>query len=385
MQKKRIAVIMELDWPVNRHYEVLAGIQDYAREYADWDLQLGNYPEIELNSGGYFDGIVGRVTKNCYEAAKAADIPMVNVMLTSPVAKMIPGVHIDFFEAGRIAAEHLISRGLRNLATFGYTGKLTTEIYYQGMLSVTRKYDYPISRHTVSYNYETNSTQWVRFVERVDKCLESWESPIGLGTTEAILARNIAIRSISKGWVIPEKLAIVSCGNDTTICTAVEPTISGVHMGHYQCGYEAAKLLQKLMNGYEAPNEPSVVPMKGLIVRRSSDVFSVRDEKVEEALRYMVDNSSKPLSVSIIAKSIGLGRQSLERRFRKHVDRTINEELIRLRIEALKYRLVQGEEPINQLSREVGFGTAVNMYTMFKRLTGMTPRDYRKLHSPSRN
>ena len=26
MSKKRIAVVMELDWPVNRHYEVLAGI-----------------------------------------------------------------------------------------------------------------------------------------------------------------------------------------------------------------------------------------------------------------------------------------------------------------------------------------------------------------------
>jgi LacI family transcriptional regulator len=153
-------------------------------------------------------------------------------------------------------------------------------------------------------------------------------------------------------------------------------------MGYQECGYEAARLLDRLMQGAPPPTEPLHTPPKELVVRRSSDVFAVSDPQVAQALRYMADHTGDTLSVPSIARSVGLGRQSLERRFNRHVGRTINDELIRLRVERLKRLLVESDQPIKTVSVEAGFGTTVNMYTMFKRHTGMTPKAYRKKHGP---
>ena len=118
------------------------------------------------------------------------------------------------------------------------------------------------------------------------------------------------------------------------------------------------------------------------VVRRSSDVFGVSDPEVARALRFMADNSGRSLSIQEIATCVGLGRQALERRFRRHLGRTVNEELIRLRVSKLRRLLVESDDPVNILSEQSGFGTTVSMHTMFKRYTGITPGEYRKKHAP---
>ena len=37
---------MELDWPYKRHYEIFAGIRDYAEENGGWRFDLGNFPQF---------------------------------------------------------------------------------------------------------------------------------------------------------------------------------------------------------------------------------------------------------------------------------------------------------------------------------------------------
>ena len=383
MQTKRhIAVVMELTWPYKRHYGIFAGIQDYAEKHAHWSFDLGNYPELQLAEGGRFDGIIGRIRKDCLTAARDAAVPVVNVMLGSPVSSQVPGVHTDFYAAGRMATEHLIARGLRRLTHFGYTGAPASKQHYQGMCEVAREHDYPCTRHTVSCHYDESRDQWKRFIDQVKRSQAGWEAPVGVGCMADELCRSVASACLTMGWVIPEQLAMVGSGNHVMICSAIDPTLSSIDMGYHQCGYEAARLLDRLMQGDTPPAEPLYTPLKELVVRRSSDVFAVSDQKVAQALRYMADHAGGALSVPSIARSVGLGRQSLERRFNRHVGRTINDELIRLRVETLKRLLVESDEPIKTLSAEAGFGTTVSMHTMFKRHTGMTPAAYRSKHGP---
>lgn len=383
MQMKRhIAVVMELNWPYKRHYGVFAGIQEYAEQHADWSFDLGNYPELQLADGGQFDGIIGRITTDCLAAARAAGVPVVNVMFSSPVSAQVPGVHTDFYAAGRMAAEHLIARGLRRLAHFGYRGDPASKLHYQGMRAGAHEYDCPCTRHMVSRHYDESRGQWKRFIEYVKSSQDDWDAPLGVGCMADELCRSVASACLTMGWAIPEQLAMVGCGNHVIICNAIDPTLSSIDMGYHQCGYEAAKLLDRLMQGDVPPTETQYTPPKALFVRRSSDAFSVSDPNVAQALRYMADHAGDALSVSSIARSAGLGRQSLERRFNRHMGRTINDELIRLRVERLKRLLVESDEPIKTLSPKAGFGTTVNMYTMFKRHTGMTPKAYRKKHGP---
>jgi LacI family transcriptional regulator len=383
MKKKRIAVIMEFH-PFRRHYEILEGVQDYVKEHDNWELEVSNYPEHEIMNGKHFDGIVGRITRKCYHVAHAANIPMVNVMVGSSLYSKVPGVYVDFQEAGRVAAKHLIARGLRNLTQFSYNQRAGS-LHYKGMLEIAQEYGYPCSRHKVTKSFEATSEDWAALNKKILKCLDSWQAPMGLATTTDELSRAIAIITSNAGWRIPEDLAIISCHNNLLVCNKIEPSLSSIDMGHHQGGYEAARQLDNIIQGRQITKQQTLTPLKGLVVRRTSDVFSVSDSTVEKALRYMADHSSEAISVPIVARAAGIGRQSLERRFKKYIGRTINDELIRLRIEALKRLLVESDTPVNILSAEVGFGTTVNMYTMFKRATDTIPSEYRRIHRRGMN
>ena len=381
--KRHIAVPMELSWPYKRHYGIFAGIQEYAETRADWTFDLGSYPELELAGGGHFDGIVGRISRDCLVAARDASVPVVNVMLGSPVASEVPGVHVDFHAAGRIAAEHLVARGLQRLAHFGYARNPASKQHYEGMREVARERGCPCTRHSVSRHFDESRRQFHRFREVVETIQARWEAPLGVGFMADALCRSVAAVCLTMGWVIPEQLALVGCGNHVVICNAIAPTLSSIDMGYHQCGYEAARLLDRMIRGHKPPAKAKYMPHKELVVRRSSDVFAVSDAATTQALRYMADHSGKALSVARIAQAVGLGRKSLEQRFRRYVGRTINDELIRLRIETLKRLLVESDEPIKTLSPVAGFGTTANMHTMFKRHTDMTPAAYRRKHRPT--
>jgi len=382
MQKKRhIAVVMELNWPYKRHYGIFSGIQKYAENHADWSFELSNYPQVLMTKGVKFDGIIGRISKNCLAAAHDASIPVVNVHLNSPVYAKAHGVYTDYYAAGRMVAEHLIARGLRNLAHFGYNSR-GSKFYFKGMLAVAQEHGYPCVRYVVNSQFETTQKHWSRFIAYVEKVQSNWKAPLGIGFIADDLCRAVTSPCLTLNWIIPEQLAMVGIGNNEIICTSIDPTLSSIDFGHPQCGFEAARLLDKLMQGEVLPIEPRYTPVKALVVRRSSDVFAVSDLKVEQALRYIADHSSDPISVPLIAQAVGLGRKTLEQRFNQHLGRSINDELIRLRIEKLKRLLVEGTESITKISELAGFGTTTNMHRRFKRFTCMTPAEYRKKHGP---
>lgn len=381
-KKRHIAAVFELKWPYKRHYGLFAGLQDYAKQHGDWTFDIGSYPELELARGGRYDGIIGRVSMECAAAARKAAIPVVNVWIDSPAASKLPGVFPDFHEAGRMAAEHLISRGFKRFAYFGHMKSGAAARQFEGMREVARKNGYPISHHLVSRFWDERRNDWIRFEEGVLKAQADWEGPLGVVCLTDELARTVASICLRCGWAIPEQLAFIGTGNDALICTAADPTLSSIAMGFSSCGFEAASLLDRLINGEKRPAADLFSPPRELVPRRSSDVFSVSDAKVAFALRHMAENSSRAMSVDDIARAAGTGRKTLERRFQRHVGRTINEELIRIRIAKLQRLLVESQSAIAELSEEAGFGNLVSMHSMFKRATGMTPGEYRERHGP---
>ena len=91
-RERHIAAVFDLKFPYKRHYGLFAGLQDYARQHANWSFDIGSYPELRLARGARFDGIIGRISADCAAAARKASIPAVNLWIESPVASKLPGV-----------------------------------------------------------------------------------------------------------------------------------------------------------------------------------------------------------------------------------------------------------------------------------------------------
>ena len=134
------------------------------------------------------------------------------------------------------------------------------------------------------------------------------------------------------------------------------------------------------MDGEPAPKEPVLIAPAGVVTRKSTDVLALPDLDTARALRYIWEHFTEPLQVSDIADAVAVSRRKLERHFRAHLHRSVNEELIRKRIERGCELLTTTDLSINDIARQVGFSTETYFFRIFRRTMGMTPRKYRLAH-----
>ena len=70
---------------------------------------------------------------------------------------------------------------------------------------------------------------------------------------------------------------------------------------------------------------------------------------------------------------------TLARHFRRHYRSTIGEYLRQRRVDAAMEMLVEKEIPLTEVALEFGFSSHGHLCTVFKRLTGMTPSEFREI------
>jgi transcriptional regulator GlxA family with amidase domain len=120
------------------------------------------------------------------------------------------------------------------------------------------------------------------------------------------------------------------------------------------------------------------------IERNSQSAFMIfspqkrhEDEAVKKAQEYIEQNFAEKFSVDDLAKEVGVSRRNLERRFRKVTFNSIVEYLQRVRIEAAKQTLEKERENVNEAMYKAGYNDSKAFRTTFKKLTGLSPMEYR--------
>jgi LacI family transcriptional regulator len=380
----RIALPLDLQWPIKRHHEVYSGIQDYARTKAPhWDLIPDLFPAHwitpEDDFAGY-DAVLGRITKQVADVADDAKIPCVNVWLNSPIMTKVPSVVPDYFEAGKMAGEHLLARGLRRFAGSGYRADVATRMYFKGLQAVASKYHVPLSKHYSNFNNTKSEQNWQRFVNDANGWIDSWEFPLGIATSYDDDARYLAMMCLRRSILIPEQAAIIGANDEFMHCEGSEPSLSSIDMGYYRAGYQAAELLDNLLNGGDPPSEPILAPPADLVARHSTDVYTVANKLVGRAMRFIAEHCGRKIRVAEVVAHLNCTRQKLEKQFRKAGRRSINEEIVALRIELTKRLLVSTDDSIGQIALNAGFGTAQHMRHVFRHQLGTTPTAFREAH-----
>jgi LacI family transcriptional regulator len=143
--------------------------------------------------------------------------------------------------------------------------------------------------------------------------------------------------------------------------------------------YQAAALLDRLMAGRKPPNEVIRVPPTGLVTRRSTDIVAVDNLQVARALRFMQDQYTNPwLGVDAVVAATGLTRRALEKVFRQEMKRTLNEEIVRLRMESVKSLLTTTSLKVVEVAAASGFARPSHLFRTFRKQLGLSPKTYRK-------
>jgi transcriptional regulator GlxA family with amidase domain len=106
-----------------------------------------------------------------------------------------------------------------------------------------------------------------------------------------------------------------------------------------------------------------------------------KDDDILKAQNYIEQNHHLQLNIDEIAEHTNMSKRNFIRRFKKATQNTPFEYLQRVKIESAKKALEKGAQNINILMYDAGYNDIKTFREVFKKITGLTPQDYRRKYS----
>ncbi len=360
----------------------LAGVAHYAKEHG-WNLmvqdRLGYQPPVWRGDGMLVTLRTDAATADLVKRVRRNGMPVVDLTVNRPDIRL-PRVTSDHAAIGRLAAEHFAARDFRHAAWFSLGWTHVHTLRFDALAATCRRLgmDAPLKWTYTDMAPAAHLGNWRTFARTLGARLVSAPKPLAVLTyDEADAVRLLAVcqeQSIS----VPEEVAILSIGNDPILCENQSVTLSSIDQNLERGGYEAAALLNRLMDGKTPPRTPLLVPPAGIVARQSTDTRAVADPTLRHALELLGANLARPYGADQLAAALGLPRFKVDRLFASGLGRSVGDELLRQRLARVKLLLKRPELTVASIARQTGFCHAAYLTNTFKRAFGITPRAWRK-------
>ncbi|HEY5917330.1 MAG TPA: helix-turn-helix domain-containing protein [Chryseolinea sp.] len=105
------------------------------------------------------------------------------------------------------------------------------------------------------------------------------------------------------------------------------------------------------------------------------------DEQIKKAQQFIESNFQEKITVDQLASMFAIGRRNPERRFKKATSNTVVEYIQRVKMEAAKMNLESSRENVNEVMYKVGYTDTKAFRNTFKRITGLSPVQYRSKYN----
>lgn len=360
--------------------EILRGVKSFAVERPNW-LLTPIAPEIraiKLARPLRCDGYLAHVfTRPLARALMALRKPLVSVAGVLPDLP-IPRVVVDHAEAGRMAARHFLERGVRQFGFVGYPGHEFAMERERGFREVVGAAGLAVAVfHERTQRIHDPTGLW-RWNQPLIEWLTSLPKPVGVLASNDVQGAQVSEYCRQLGLRVPDDVAIVGVDDDDLLCELSRPSQSSVALPGERIGYEAALLLDRWLSGSLPKRTSVVLPPIGVVVRQSSDLIAVPDPQVSAALRFIQAHASRGIRVTDVLREVPVARRALERRFRKWLQRSISEEIRRVRVERCKQLLSGTDLAIGTVAAMAGFHDGRQLSIRFGQATGMTPSAFRR-------
>lgn len=372
----KIALFMGL----NDTYEhgITRGVTRYAKSHPNWHLYGYGWMFRPLEAVEFWegDGIIARIeSPDDAERLAALRIPVVDVA----GAYLHPGFHqVNNNDdlTGRMAGEHLLSRGFKHFAFCGVKGVGWSEKRKAGFIAA-------LGMDAANVPVFKESLPWWEQLENSEH-LNDWllqlEYPVGVFACNDTAGLKLTDLCRKLGVEVPEAVAILGVDNEDVLCEMAAPTLSSIALDCETVGYRAASVLDRLLNRSDPspiPALPIQVQPRQVVIRESTHVYTCEDPLVERAVRYIRTHASEPIKVPDILSQVAASRRNLEKRFRFQIGHTLHAEIIKARLEYSKVLLRNSNDTVATIAEESGFQTLQRFYAVFKKAEGTTPARYR--------
>lgn len=354
------------------------GVAAYARE-AGWSLNIEMERMSRLPEQWRGQGVICVLGMDGAIDSQVKSWGLPTVSIGPVVDDEIPRVLPDNEALGKMAYEHFFTRGFRHFAFFMRSGGPGEQLRCEGF-----------RKHAEREGHTFNIIDWAQYA-RTPRAIHGDTDPHWLAERLGSLPRPLAVlaeyddRAMeviegchAAGLSVPEQVAVLGVDNDELRCDFAPVPLSSIDDDQQMQGHEAARLLDRLMNG-ETVAKQTLIPPRKVVTRVSTDILAIEQPHVAAALRLIWDHYLEPLTAGDVSDALPMSRRRLHDAFVKHVGRTISEEIKRRRIEHAQ-RLLLKTPPIKleAVARDSGFPSGDRMAKVFVAMTGETPSNYRK-------
>jgi LacI family transcriptional regulator len=361
---------------------LLKGIMHYQRSHRPWAVSLDDEARAESDPEwlrrGKWQGVISRHTTPTLIATCAQlHIPLVDLNDTPPepgISKIRP----DNVAIGHLGAEHFLERRYRHFGFCGFSNHSWSRERRDGFLEALGLAGHSSEVFEVEYDGDLTPPWDVREGRALTTWLRRLPGDTGVMACNDLRAVQVVQTAQAAGLDVPEKLAVLGVNNDAMRCELSDPPISSVAPNAFLAGEQAARQLERLMEG-GIVNIPDLrIEPVGVIARKSTEVLALRDKNAAVALNYIREHACEGITVDDVLGQVFVSRSQLEHKFRRFIGRSPQVEIRRVQVARISQLLADTNMPLKEIADLAGFSHVEYMSVVFKRLTGETPGHYRR-------
>lgn len=353
-----------VDWSGTYGRGVLRGTLSYAKSHPHWVVRATNWGRIHDANPATWD-VAGYIlqtfepdVQKMVADAGRPTVSVSNFLYNQPFPVVVP----DDAAVGKMAAEYLLRRGFRHLAFYGMMDIEFSDIRQAafGKAAVAGGAQYYACDHS-------HLVPWLSGLPR----------PAGVFCCNDHYAHEVLQVCARRGIRVPDDVAVLGVDDDELLNAMCSPSMSSVVIPSDRVGYEAAGMLDRMLDGETDARAPRLAPL-GVVTRDSTDIVAVDDKELAQVLSFIRTNAGEPLQVPDVLEAVQMSRRSLERMFRERLGTTLLAEIQRAHTEKAKQILISSDTPLRNVARLSGFTCATRLGIVFDKVVGMPPSEYRK-------
>jgi LacI family transcriptional regulator len=184
---------------------------------------------------------------------------------------------------------------------------------------------------------------------------------------------------------VPEEIAVLGGEHDELTGAMSTPPLSTIDWPAETVGYEAAKLLDRMIAGEDPPEEPALIKPRGIITRQSTNIMAIENELLSQAIGFIREHACEGIQVNDVLSHVPISRRVLEQQCLELLGRSPAAEIRRTKLDRAVKLLIQTEWAIPKIALACGFADPNNLARVFRREKGKTPSEFRRLHAKPPN
>jgi LacI family transcriptional regulator len=298
--------------------------------------------------------------------------------------EQFPGVAMvtgSFAHQMEVAVRHLRQQGLRSLAFLVLENPESSSTRIDAFQRIAKPAEPALATLVEAVDHSILEEP-ERPISSVPRRLAAWlrrlPKPVGVICVQTGGGGYLIRVCRALGLRVPEDVAVLGT-DDTDLSLSSTPTLTSVVPAGESIGFEAMRVLQRMMLGQPAPKETVRVKAMGLHVRQSTGLKRAEICDIAAAMEYINQNACQGLSVAQLIKATQhVSRWTFQKHFQAATGRTAGDVIRQRQFQEARRLLRTTELSMTLIAEQCGFSASNEFARAFRIVERQSPSAYRK-------